>query len=395
MLDELSARQQAIRMRLAGEPVALICKVLKRSEAWVFKWWQRYVAMGQEGLCDLSRAHSSLVNRTPAHLERAVVSIRCRLAAHATPQTRYALVGAATIRAELEALGYTPLPSLRTIDRILQRSRLTNPPLRLARRIPCEAYPGPQAHDSNQVHQVDMVGPRYLSGDSTKYYFLVCKDAFDQAVYAEFVSDSNMDQVLTFLIHAWQHLGLPHYVQFDNGKSFYGWGRWPRSLNRVIRLALRLGVQPVFIPEAQPQWNGSVEHFNGWFQPLLLNRPFPNPAAVRRELVRLLATTNDQHVHPHLGYKTVTQFRRTKRFRILPANFTLPKPPIPVAIGKIIFIRWVGVQGQIDILGESVKVGKRRRFHYLRTVLDTKTQTLKIYQNGQLIHHRSFKLRIA
>ena len=305
MLDELSARQQAIRMRLAGEPVTLICKVLKRSEAWVFKWWQRYVASGYEGLCDLSRAHSPLVNRTPAHIERAVVSIRRRLAAHATPQTRYALVGAATIRAELEALGYAPLPSLRTIDRLLQRSRLTNPPLQLARRISPEAYPGPQAHDSNQVHQVDVVGPRFLSGDSTKYYFVVCKDAFDQAVYAEFVAGSSMEHVLPFLIHAWQRLGLPEHVQFDNGQPFYGWGRWPRSLNRVIRLTLRLGVQPVFIPEAQPQRNGSVENFNGWFQPLLLSRPFPNVAAVRRELARLLTAANEQHIHPHLGYKRV------------------------------------------------------------------------------------------
>jgi hypothetical protein len=57
--------------------------------------------MGQECLCDLSRAHSPLVNRRPAHVERAVVSIRRRLAAHATPQTRYAFVGAATIRAEI------------------------------------------------------------------------------------------------------------------------------------------------------------------------------------------------------------------------------------------------------------------------------------------------------
>lgn len=395
MLDELSARQQAIRMRLAGEPVTLICKVLKRSEAWVFKWWQRYVAAGYDGLYELSRAHTSLVNRTPAHIERAVVSIRRRLAAHATPQTRYALVGAVTIRTELEALGYSPLPSLRTIDRILQRSRLTNPPLHLARRVSQEAYPGPQAQDSNQVHQIDVVGPRYLRGDSTKYYFLVCKDAFNQAVYAEFVAGCTMGQVLTFLMHAWQRLGLPEHAQFDNGKQFYGWGRWPRSLNRVIRLALRLGVQPVFIPEAQPQRNGSVENFNGWFQPLLLSRPFSNAAAVRRELARLLIAANDQHVHPHLGYKTATQFRRGKRFRTLPANFTLPEPPIPVAVGKIIFIRWVGVQGQIDILGESVKVGRRRRFHYVRASLDTKTQTLKIYQNGRLTKQMTFKLRIA
>jgi len=114
-----------------------------------------------------------------------------------------------------------------------------------------------------------VVSPRYLHSDATKYYFWVCKDAFDQAVYAEFVAGCTMDHVLPFLIHSWQRLSLPEYVRFDNGKPFYGWGRWPRSLNRVIRITLRLGVQPVFIPEVQPQCNGSVESFNGWLQPLL------------------------------------------------------------------------------------------------------------------------------
>ena len=127
MPDELAARLQAIRMRVAGERVSQICKVLARSEPWFHKWWQRYGATGPDGLYDLTRAHSSLVNRTPAHIERAVLSIRRRLAAHAQPQTRYALIGAAAIQAELKALGYSPLPTLRTIDRILQRANLTSP----------------------------------------------------------------------------------------------------------------------------------------------------------------------------------------------------------------------------------------------------------------------------
>lgn len=68
-------------------------------------------------------------------IERATFSIRRRLATHATAETRYALIGAATIHAELKALGYSPLPTLRTIDRILQRANLTCPRVRLARRL--------------------------------------------------------------------------------------------------------------------------------------------------------------------------------------------------------------------------------------------------------------------
>jgi len=112
-----------------------------------------------------------------------VISIRRRLSARATPQTRYSQIGASQIRAELETLGYAPLPGLHTIRRIITRAGLSCPPLKLSLRIARNDYPGPQARDSNHVHQVDVVGPRYLRGDSARYYFLVCKDVFDQSVY--------------------------------------------------------------------------------------------------------------------------------------------------------------------------------------------------------------------
>ncbi len=395
MRNELSDRQQAIRMRLAGDSVPLICQTLRCSASWVHKWWQRYLTAGGEGLYDLSRARHTVVNRTPLYLERAVLAIRRRLAARATPQTRYTFLGAPTITEELKSLGFKPLHTLRTIERILQRAHLTSPRLRLARRLPRTEYPGPHAEDSNQVHQVDLVGPRYLTGDKTKYYFYICKDAFDQAVYVEFHAGNKMEQVLLFLVHAWQRLGLPQQVQFDNGRQFYAPGRYERSLNRVIRLALRLGVQPVFIPEAQPARNGSVENFNGWFQPLLLRQTFPKAVAVRHELRRLVAATNEQHVHQTLGFKTPAQFRRTKRLRMLPADFALDLKKIPVTMGKIVFIRWVLVTGYVDILGESVKVGRRYRYHYVKVILETHPQRLRVYCNGHLIKDCAFKLRIS
>lgn len=394
MRNELTDRQQAIRMRLAGDNVWSICQSLHRSPTWFHKWWQRYLAAGGEGLYDLTRARHAIVNRTPAHIERAILAIRRRLASRATPQAHYALLGAPTIAQELKNLGFTPVPTLRTIERVLQRAHLTSPRLRLAHHLPRSEYPGPRATDTNQVHQVDLVGPRYLTGDKTKYYFFICKDAFDQAVYAEFHAGNAAELVLSFLISAWQHLGLPQQVQFDNGRQFYAPGRYARSLNRVIRLTLRLGVQPVFIPEGQPARNGSVENFNGWFQPLLLRQNFPNASSVRRELRHLVTAANEQHVHQALGFKTPMQFRRAKRLRMLPANFAIDLNKIPVSVGKILFIRWVGITGFVDILGQSVRVGRRFRYHYVKVLLETHPQRLRIYCNARLIKSCDFKLRI-
>lgn len=392
MKDEITTRKMAIRLRLAGETVESICGTLKRSKRWFHKWWQRYLTLGPEGLYDLTRANHQVARQTPPHIERAVLTVRRRLEARSTPQTRYAQIGAAAIREELRTLGLTPLPSLRTIGRILQRAGQTNPSLRLAQPLSRSDYPGPQAQDTNQLQQVDVVGPRYLKGDKTRYYFLICKDVFDQAIYAELVKSREMDGILIFLIHAWQHLGLPEMVQFDNGREFCGFGRSARYLSRVIRLCLRLEVETIFIPPATPQRNGSVENFNGWFQPLLFNRTYRRACDLRRQLNLLVNTVNAQHVHPQLGYKTPTQYRKSKRLRILPANFKLEGSKLPISIGKVTFIRLVSASGTIRILGQSFKVGKRIKFQYVKATLFTRYPTLKVYHKGRLIKQFDYQL---
>ena len=157
MHDELTARPRAISLRLAGRTVKQVCSALGCSEAWFQKWWRRYLETGPEGLYDLTRANHHVARHIPPELERAIRSIRRRLQAHATPATRYSLIGATAIRAELKALGIRPLPCERTIQRVLQRNGVTAPRVRLAPLLPRQEYPGPQARASNELHEVDLV----------------------------------------------------------------------------------------------------------------------------------------------------------------------------------------------------------------------------------------------
>ena len=113
-----------------------------------------------------------------------------------------------------------------------------------------------------------------------------------------------MDEVLWFLGECWKDLGRPAQVQLDNARELAGWGPAARTLSRVIRLCLRFGVSPVFIPVGEPQFNGGVENFNGWFQEPLFQRRFRRPGDLRRELARLQEAVNTQHVHPRLGGQT-------------------------------------------------------------------------------------------
>jgi putative transposase len=392
MSDEFTARQRAITLRLAGRPVKHICRALGRTEAWFHKWWRRYLELGANGLYDLTRARH-VAQRVPPELERAILSIRRRLQAHAAPATRYSLIGATAILAELKALGIRPVPSPRTIERVLQRNGLTAPRVRLAPLLPRQEYPGPQARASNELHEVDLVGPIYLKGSGHRYYLWVAKDIFAGAVCLRLADSRRRDEVLWFLGECWKDLGLPEQVQFDNARELSGWGPAARTLSRVIRLGLRFGVSPVFIPAGEPQFNGSVENFNGWFQEPLLQRRFRRPSDLRRELARLQEAVNTQHVHPRLRGQTPAQHRRGLRLRKLPTNFVVPTGRQKLAVGRVTFIRRVSTAGTVTVLSQSYRVGKRHRGLYLRLVVDTGRGWLTAYLNGRVLKRWPYKLR--
>jgi transposase InsO family protein len=391
MNDEFTARQRAICLRLAGRPVPLICQVLSRTAAWFHKWWRRYLEFGATGLYDLTRARQ-VSQRIPPELEQAILTIRRRLQAHAMPATRYSLIGASAVLAELKALSIRPLPNPRTIERVLQRNGLTAPRVRLAPLLPRQEYPGPQARASNELHEVDLVGPIYLQGSGRRYYIWVGKDAFDGAVCLRLAYSRCMDEVLWFLGECWKDLGLPEQVQLDNARELAGWGPAARTLSRVIRLCLRFAVGPVFIPKGEPQFNGSVENFNGWFQEPLLQRRYRRPGDLRRELTRLQEAVNSQHVHPRLGGQTPAQHRRGLRLRKLPARFVVPTDRLPLSAGRVTFIRRVSSAGMVTVLSQAFRVGKKHRGLYLRLVVDTGRGWLTAYLNGRVLKRWSYKL---
>ena len=386
MKDEFTDRHQAIKLRLAGRSVEEICQTLGRSREWFHTWWRRYQAMGVTGLYDLTRANHQPPRISP-DLERSILSIRRRLESQQHPQTRYSLIGASAILGELKALHLNPLPCERTIERVLERNGVTTPRVRLARFLPKQVYPTPQAQRSNQLHLLDLVGPIYLKGKRQRYYIFVCRDAFDGAVCLKLGRSRHMEAVLDFLGECWKTLGRPEQLQFDNGREFVGWGPAARYLSRVTLrgMCLRFGIEPIFIPPAQPQRNGGVEWFNGWFQPRLLQRHYSNAHALKREMQRLQDTVNAQHVQRRLGGLTPDQHRRKQKLQKLPARFVISHEPLPIAAGRVTFIRQVTPNGNIHLLSQTFKVGKRRKGQFVKAVLDTQQAHLTIYAQGRII----------
>lgn len=389
MSCELWLRQQAIRLKHAGWAVSAICAHVKRSRDWFYKWWNRYLAEGSGGLRDRSPAPQTVRAAWALDVRQAIVTVRDRLMRRHGPRERYRLAGAPTIRHELACLGYAPLPSLRTIERVLHAAGRTTPTFRPQ---PCAVsvdYPGPRATRSNAVHQLDLIGPRYLQGSRRQWFFLVYRDSYDQAVYVEFQPKPKLETVLAFVVHAWHRIGLPAVLQVDNSELF-GRTSHPGALNRFVRLALLVGVDLTFIPEHEPWRNGAIEHFNGWLQERVFAIPLHSPTQVRRELAALMSTCFHEHIHPHLDFQTTAQVRHDLRARTLPHTFRGHQQPLPVTIGCVVFLRRVRPSGCITILGVQFRLGTRFAHQYVTARLYTRTMLLKVYGHGRLLKHFAF-----
>jgi len=108
-------RRQAIDHYLAEDKVEDICRHLACSKSWLYKWRNRYDAHNAAWAQERSKRPKSHPTQTPEHVERAVVSLHLTLLHNDTGG------GAAAILQVLTQQGIEPVPSRRTIYRILHR----------------------------------------------------------------------------------------------------------------------------------------------------------------------------------------------------------------------------------------------------------------------------------
>lgn len=128
-----------------------------------------------------------------------------------------------------------------------------------------------------------------------------------------------------------------------------------------------------------------MEWFNGWFQPRLLQRHYTRASALKRELQHLQDTVNTQHVQRRLGGLTPEQHRRQQKLQKLPPRFDVPLDGLPIAAGRVTFIRQVMPHGNIHLLSQTFKVGKRLKGQFVKAVLDTQRAQLTVYVQGRIV----------
>jgi transposase-like protein len=108
-------RQQAVARYLAGDNIEDICREMPCSKSWLYKWKQRYRATAPGWATAQTRRPRSHPSQTPHTVAQAVVDL------HQTLVQSGKGCRAASIQQGLAQQGITPVPSRRTIYRILQR----------------------------------------------------------------------------------------------------------------------------------------------------------------------------------------------------------------------------------------------------------------------------------
>ena len=219
-------------------------------------------------------------------------------------------------------------------------------------------------------------------------------DLFSHQVYIESQRTKQDQQIASSLLRCWKAIGFPDFIQFDNELSFRGSNKYPRSPGIVIRLCLYFGVQPVFIPIAEPWRNGCIEKFNDTYNRKFFRRQwFLSYAFLKKQSKNFQRFHNKHHRYSCLKGKTPLEALKASNFKpvTIGANTKLPKLD-NVPDGNIILIRFIRSDRVLDIFGEKFKVSKELVYSYVKAVIITKIHRLQIYLGDELVDTSGYQL---
>ncbi|HEX7033766.1 MAG TPA: IS481 family transposase [Nitrososphaera sp.] len=239
----MSSEIEEIRFNLiheherTGESITNICRKYGVSRKSYYKWKKRYLARGIDGLKDLSRRpHDTTKQKVTPELEQTILGLRL--------DSRF---GTARIKFRLKRLGVSL--SSRTVYKVLKRHGLNRLSCKLERK-----YRRFSKKHPNDMVQMDILGPFYLSNSSIKNYIISCIDDCTRKVVSRWTERKRGTDVLDVLQDWMRTNGKPKKVMHDNGKQFVS-----KSFRQYLK---ENDIKDKPIPAAYPQLQGKVEAYN-------------------------------------------------------------------------------------------------------------------------------------
>ena len=382
-MNEKEVRQKAMLRYDQSEKAKDIYLSYGKSERWFFKWLKRYKSGDPNWADEQSRRPRTSPKKIDPTMEQTVIETREQLV-----NTLYASVGAQNIAWELSQKT-DKMPSLATINRVIQRNQLTRKrPRYQSKGVKYPIFPVVTA--SNILHQMDNVGPRYLKNDG-RFYTINVMDAYDRRTRINPRRRQNKDAVVGGMLHSWKTLGIPAFLQMDNTLATHGSHKHPHSFGLVIRLCLSLSVQPIFIPIREPWRNGLIERFNDDFDKRFFRAQFFRKFTHLCELAANYELFHDtKHRYSTLNGHTPEQ-HCTDIQKKLPNDFQVPEK-LPISPGHIHLIRFIRSNRILDIFGEKFPMPMDVEYEYVRATIDTVQQKLFVYHDEQIVKELDYPL---
>jgi len=381
-------RQEAVQRFFDGEDPADICASLDHSRSWLYKWVKRYAPYNSQWFTDQSRRPLFSPCRTPPEIEKIVEMVRLSL------YNKGLFCGNQAIQWEMIDMEIQPIPSLSTIGRILRRRELTH--RRTGRYTPKgKRYPELPALLPNQTHQVDLVGPCYLTGP-IRFYSLHAVDTAINRCGIEPMPSKTAQSVLDAVYAVWLRIGIPENLQVDNEWAFFGSPTHPRGMGPLIRLCLHHDVHLWFIPPSEPWWNGVVEKFNDHYQLMFLDKvPMSSMEQLRQESLAFEYRHNSTYRYSKIKGKTpLKALAGMEKKLIFPSKSDAPRHPLEKPEeGCYHFVRFIRSNCRLDIFGEIFPAPPETQYEYVVATIDVKEQKLKLFLDTIQVEEYNYQLR--
>ncbi len=346
----------------SGESVAAVCRCRGISRSSFYRYRQRYLAEGIDGLQARPRRPLTSPGRIDPRLEQVICA----------PRNEHPRWGARRIRAELARTG-VHLPAVSTIHQTLKRNHLVAP--QPPRRRPAKKrFERAVANDLWQIDatQVQLAGGERvwvvdIVDDHARYLLAAhaCLALGGEAVWACFVAASAA-------------YGLPRQLLSDNGTYFTG--RLHGVEVAFERRLHEIGVELICAAPAHPQTLGKLERFHHTLKEWLHDE---GPAGDLEQLQTLLDRfrTHDNEQRPHQGIGDLTPAERYLPTAPL-AELTLAERDQPDYPEHAV-VRKVGPHG--DIGHDGLIIGLARRWAGAHVRIDHVDKLIHIYHGNELV----------
>jgi transposase InsO family protein len=311
----MEQRVQFIRDWLTHKhAVSDLCARYAISRKTGYKWLERYMSHGPDGLLERSHQAQVVHNKTAAEVEQALLALRL---CHPSWGAKKLLH---TLRLREPML---ELPGRSTVCDILSRNGLVSKKPR-RRAVGHPGRPSSQIVLPNDCWSADFKG-QFRTGDGLYCYPLTVTDNYSRYLLGcQALAGTTHAGSKAVFTKLFKEYGLPRRIRTDNGVPFAA-----PTLARLSRLSvwwIKLGVLPELIEPGQPQQNGRHERMHRTLKAETTKPPAANSLAQQRKFNAFVREFNEVRPHEALDMSTPAQLYQSSP-RAMPDTLQSPQYP--------------------------------------------------------------------